>query len=339
MRGRYFVKGHSMSHVVLNFALMVLAQTGEGQTPARNPLAPSLPLNTKEESERYESVINRFVKFDIGQLKGGEGKKALEDFNRLPSAAIFELIDGFNQAANMEHSCPAVIIGRKILSILNTSDDLELLAFAKENVGGGVTAKRHLGMLREVQTGILLRKGEVQRRVLASGGKTAPGTGEKSLASLAFSELVKKADKEKGVKLKEVLTEIEKRQTPKVFETLAIAANHEDADIQKLSQELLTKHLARQSPAELKELFKHDRAVVRAGAAKEVGSRKLRHVSELIDLLNDAEPTVQQAAHQALVRISGVDHGPAADASFGDRQAAQGRWREWWNKNKKSASH
>jgi hypothetical protein len=326
-----------MTKLFLHVALVVLAQVGDKDAPRKpNPLAPSLPLLNKEEAARYEAVIDRFIQYDTGKLKGAEGKKALEEFHRLPAEAIFELIDGFNRAANMEHSCPSVIIGKKILKILNASDDLELLTFAKENVGADVTAKRHLGMIREVQFGILLRKGAVQRKALAGGGKLNPGRqGEKSLSSLPLPELVKKADQEKGLELKSILTEIEKRQGPKVFETLAIAAKNEDNDIQKLSLALLAKHMTRQSSPQLKDLLKNDQAQVRAAAAKEVGARKVRHVSELIDLLNDAETDVQQAARQALVQIGGVDHGPAADASFGDRQAAQRRWRAWWEKQVK----
>src|SRR5262245_52994819 len=104
-----------MTKFLLCVAVAVTAQTGDKDTPPertqreRNPIAPSLFLPTKEESKRYEKVINRFIQFDIGELKGGEGKKAYEEFKRLPPEAICELIEGFNRAANLEHSCPAVI--------------------------------------------------------------------------------------------------------------------------------------------------------------------------------------------------------------------------------------
>ena len=119
----------------------------------------------------------------------------MEDFNRLPAEAIFVLIDGFNRTANMEASCPTVVIGKKIIKILNASDDLELLAFAKENLGAGVTAKRHLGMLKDVQFSILLRKGTLQRRQAIAG---AAGTRSESTGSLSVGELVKAADTNKG---------------------------------------------------------------------------------------------------------------------------------------------
>ncbi|MBI3409242.1 MAG: HEAT repeat domain-containing protein [Planctomycetes bacterium] len=340
-----------MTKLLLHLALAIAAQTGDKDAPReRNPLAPSLTLPTKEESERYEKVINRFIQFDIGQLKGGEGKKAYDEFKRLPAEAIFELIEGFNRAANLEHSCPAVVIGQKILRILNSSDDLELLMSAKESVGSGVTGKRHKGMLHEVQTGILLRKGALQRQALAGGGgptgesnltdrnfagKLLIGPRDKSLGALPLAELLKRSETEKGEQLKRILTELEKRDGPKVFETLAIATKHENGDIQKFSQTLLAKHVSRENPTQLKDLLKHEEPAVRLAAAREAGAKKIRHVSELIDLINDAEPAVQKAAHQSLVQVTGVDHGPSDDASFGDRQTAQRQWREWWEKQGK----
>lgn len=326
-----------MTNLVLTLTLFALTQTGDKETPRQpNPLAPSLPVLTKEEAERYEAVINRFIKFDIGKLTGGEGKKALDNFNRLPAEAIFELIEGFNRAAAMEHSCPAVIIGRKILKIINGSQDMDLLLFAKENVGAGVSAKRHQGMIREVQFGILLRKGELQRRGIVAGAKNLPATvGETPLASLPLSTLVKKAEKENGLQLKLLLTEIERRQGAAVFETLAIAVANQDDDIQKLGVALIAKHMTRQTSAQLKALLKNERAEVRAAAVTEIGVRRIRQVSEVIELLNDSDAAVRQAAHRALMQISGVDHGPADGASFGDRADAQRRWRSWWESQNK----
>ena len=57
------------------------------------------------------AVAGAPVRFRVlidGKLPGAAGKKAQEEFNRLPAEAIFVLIDGFNRAANIEASCPAV---------------------------------------------------------------------------------------------------------------------------------------------------------------------------------------------------------------------------------------
>src|SRR4051794_20839980 len=97
----------SITSLVLVLGLAI-AQTAKNEPRPSSPLAPSLPQLTPQEEAKYEEIVERFIQFDIGKLPGAAGKKALEDFDRLPPEAIFVLIDGFNRAANMEASCPAV---------------------------------------------------------------------------------------------------------------------------------------------------------------------------------------------------------------------------------------
>src|SRR5207245_5092882 len=99
--------------------------------------------------------IKRFIQVDIGRLKGAEAQKALADFKRLGPEASFALIRGLNRAALIEGSCPALVIGRKLETILRSTNDVELLEFARENMGAGVTKSRHLGYLRGLCAGCL----------------------------------------------------------------------------------------------------------------------------------------------------------------------------------------
>jgi len=318
-----------MNAACFSVALLVIA----GGNPSlkdrdRHPLAPSLPLLTKDEYAKIDTVIDRFIQYDIGKLKGAEGKKALDDFNRLGSESVFNLIDGLNRAANMEDSCPAVIIAKRVAKILTTSDDPHLLAFAKDSIGADVKAKRHLNVLKDLQFNILLRKADLQRR-----GITVNSV--KSASTMSLADLEKAIRKEKGASLRSLLTEVEKRQGPKAVDLLVMGITNPDADIAKLSQGLLAKNLQRQTGDVLKGLLKHDKRDVRIAAAQAIGSRKLRYGAELIGLLQDADDDARQAARRALVQISsGVDHGPSMDASFTEREAAITRWREWWAKQK-----
>src|SRR5260370_42166624 len=89
---------------------MTLVPAQDAKTPRPpHPLAPSLPLLTDKEYADIDAIIERFIQYDIGKLKGAEGRKALADFLALGPEAVFSLIDGFNRAANLEHSCPAVL--------------------------------------------------------------------------------------------------------------------------------------------------------------------------------------------------------------------------------------
>jgi HEAT repeat protein len=307
--------------------LFVLAGGQDYSDRERHPLAPSLPRLTKEEEKKIDAIIERFIQYDIGKLTGAEGKKALEDFNRLGPEAIFSLIDGLNRAANMESSCPAVIIAKKVGAILSRTEDMELLNFARESIGAEVTAKRHMNVLKDLQFGIILRRGALQRQAIAQGGVKTSG-------SLSLADLEKAVGKETGAKLKMALAETEKRQGAKAVDILLMGARSPDAEIAKLSQGLLDKNLKHQPADVLKALLKHDRSEVRIAAAKTIGEKKLRYGAELIALLQDGDDEVRQAGRRALGQIAGVDHGPETNASFGDREAAVARWRVWWSKQK-----
>jgi hypothetical protein len=56
-----------------------------------------------------------------------------------------------NKAARIDHSCPAVTIARKLTGILRSSNDPDLLEYAKENIGLGVKQSRHMDVLKELK--------------------------------------------------------------------------------------------------------------------------------------------------------------------------------------------
>lgn len=316
-----------MQTLICVTALLITAQgPTDFRDRERHPLAPSLPRLTADEEKKIDAVIDRLIQADIGKLRGDDAKKANDDFNRLGPEAIFQLIDGLNRAANMESSCPAVVIAKKVSRVLTTTDDLELLQFAKENIGADVTAKRHLNVLKDLQSMILLRKAAVQRTIAVRG---------KSPNTMSYIELEKAITKESGAKLKTMLAEAEKRGGTKAVDLLIMGIKNPDAEIAKLSQGLLAKNLQHQSGDALKSLLKHDRKDVRIGAAGAIGAKKLRYGTELIGLLQDGDDEVRQAGRAALKQISGgVDHGPEVDASSEARLTAIERWREWWGKQK-----
>ncbi len=311
------------------FAVLLIAQPRPDYSDRdRHPLAPSLPRLTKDEYAKIDKTIDRFIDYDIGKLKGAEGKKALDDFNRLGSEATFNLLDGLNRAANMESSCPAVIIGKKLAGILSSTEDTEILKFAQYNIGADVTAKRHLGVLKDLQATVLFRKSALQRRALAGGAA-------KSVNAMSFAELESALSKATGSYAKVVLAEAEKRQGTKAVDLLLMGIASDNPEVAKFSQGLLTRNVARQPVDALKSLVKHERHEVRAATAAAIGARKLRFGAELIALLGDHEDDVRQAARRSLVQISGgVDHGPSIDASITERAAAMARWREWWSRQK-----
>jgi hypothetical protein len=314
-----------MTTTLLTLTLAVLAAGGDpspGKPREPNPFAPSLPLLTDEEEAHLDEVIQRFIQYDSGQLTGEAGKKARQDFDKLGPEAIPALIRGLNEAARIEHSCPAVTIAKKLGRMLAATDDTELLQYARENVGAGITRSRHMAVLRDLRTMCMLRQNQVRR--LAAAGPKAPRT-------MTTTELAEAAGAERGPRLKQVLTELEQRRGDEPINALGVAASSYEGDVRDLAKDLLVSNLTRQGSAVVRAKLRDDRAEVRAAAAQTVGARFPALGGEVVDLLNDKDEGVRESAHQALVRLNrGTDLGPAEQGSDTSRADAVEKWRAWW---------
>src|SRR5216684_9064480 len=141
------------------------AQSEKPREP--HPLAPSLPLLTEKEEEKVDETIDRFIQQDMGQLRGEEGRKAIKEFRELGPESIPGLIRGLNRAAKIETSCPADTIAKKLAIMLRASNDPDLLEFARENVGAGITQSRHMGVIRDLKMVCIMRKRSVGSNVVA----------------------------------------------------------------------------------------------------------------------------------------------------------------------------
>jgi hypothetical protein len=311
------------------------------ETPRKpNPFAPSLPQLSDEEENQLDQTINRFIDYESGKVRGPDAKKVLADFQKLGPEAIPALIRGLNQAAKIEHSCPAVIIAKKLARMLSASKDSQLLDFARENIGAGITQSRHMGVIKDLRVLCMLRKRGLAQEESRATVRTLPGTkavgsaqsttGKKNVGEMGVTELIEAAGSERGARLKTVLTELAKRRGESVIGALGSAAATYDGEIQDLARKFLTQQLSDLSAKELKAKLKDDRAEVRAAAAGVAGSKQLHLERQLIDLLNDDEIVVRHQAHQALCTLSkGTDFGPRTDATEAERTEAQQKWRGW----------
>src|SRR5262245_57938444 len=103
-----------MTTTFLTLTLAAL-MSGDPEAPRKaNPFAPSLPALTDEEEEKLDAIIDRFIDADTGKVKGEDYKKAVQEFEKIGPEGIPALIRGLNKAAAIEHSCPAVVIARKL---------------------------------------------------------------------------------------------------------------------------------------------------------------------------------------------------------------------------------
>src|SRR5262249_26699817 len=139
----------------------------------------------------------------------------------------------------------------------------------------------------------------------------------------------------KGDKLKDVLNELEKRPSESAIAALVAASGPDvESQIRYLAQELLQKNLSRLPADSLKDKLADKGAEVRTAAGWVVAEKKLRCGPELIELHNDKDADVVQAARQALNRLAGgdTDFGPNRGVPEAERAEAVRQWRSWWAK-------
>jgi hypothetical protein len=324
-----------MTTTLLTLALAAV-MSADPDTPRKpNPLAPSLPQLTDEEEDKLDTIIIRFIEADIGKLHGDDYKTAIREFDKLGPEAIPALIRGMNKAAKIEGSCPAVKIAAKLSKMLSTTEDRELLLFARENIGAGVGRTQHYKVLDALRVDCMIRRNLLARQ--ARLGKPALSRqGDKGLHSLSLDDLTKAAGSDRGQRLKDVLTELATRRGDEAIAALGVAAAAYEKDVRDLARTLLEKNLVRQGVAVIKEKTKDDKAEVRMATARVIASKGLKLGGELIDLLGDDKPAVREAAHTALVKLNkGADYGPSREATAEERDEAIKKWRAWWEKQPK----
>ncbi len=312
------------------------------ETPRRpHPLAPSLRELTEEEENRIDEIIDRFILYDTGRLPGPEGKQALREFEKLGPDAIPALVRGLNRAAKIEHSCPAVTIAKKLGRMLRSSKDPELLEFVRENAGAGITHSRHMGVIKDLRVICMVRKRAVANTAdLADrtaptlrGDSTSPSVKENDLRNMDMTELVEAAGKERGPRLKMVLTELGRRCGDQAIGALGSAAATYDGEIQSLARDLLTRQLSDLNTSALKRKLVDDHAEVRAAAARVASKKGVHCESVLISLLTDDEAVVRESAHDALVHLNpNTDFGPKSSAGEAEVKEAARKWRLWLDK-------
>jgi len=316
-------------HTLLLALVLADPPAATKETPAKpSGIAPSVPALTSEEEDRQDAIINRFIRADVGQLRGADYQKARREFDALGTEAIAALIRGLNKAAEIDHSCPTLVIRTKLTKLLRASRDVELLEYARENIGAGVKQSYHAGSLNDLRVQCMLRKSYLYRSGLAA-------TGPKPVKNLTTAELARAIESEKGVRQKQVLNELEMRRGPEVLTALLGAASSGDRELRGFAMELVDRHLARQTNAVLREKLADGDAETRKASIR-VAVRKPALVGDVIDRLDDAQSEVREEAHAALVKLSkGKDFGPRADAEASDRQKAQQSWRTWWDSQKR----
>jgi hypothetical protein len=313
-----------MIYLLLTLTLALGADETARTPRKRSVIAPSLPELTKEEEAKLDEIIDRFILADTGRLRGAEAKKAAEAFDKLGHEAIPALIRGLNKAAKINHSCPVLMITKKLSKLLMASDDQELLEFARDEIGAGASGSKHARVLQDLRVRCMLRKNALARR---------PPPPPRAPSAMTTTELAKAASTMRGAALQGLLRELGKRDGKEALAGLIVAATSYDKEIQKLGRDMLDVNLGRQSMSVVKEKLEDDHIEIRRSAIRVAGDKHIDLVPAIIARLTDADASVRAEARAELVKRSkGEDLGPAADASKEQQREAQKRWKTWWEK-------
>jgi uncharacterized protein YejL (UPF0352 family) len=263
----------SLACIILSATMLVSADPGSSKDdkPVErkpNPWAPSLPQLTEDEEKQLDEIINRFILFDTGKLAGEEGKKAKEEFDKLGIDATFALIRGLNRAAKLEDSCPTVVIAKKLSRIFATTEDKDLLDFAKDNVGAGAKGTRHAAALDDLKLSCSLRKSALVRAKVPNPPPYGSTT-TTSLAKLSLADLGNLVTTGKPDKAKQAVLEIASRTGDESLTALANAATTvSDTDVKQAARDALDKALSRLKPDALAEKLKDKNDEIRAAAER-----------------------------------------------------------------------
>lgn len=293
----------------------------------RNPFAPSLPQLTEKEEAHIDRVIDRFILYDTGKLKGPEGIQALRQFQQLGPEAIPGLIRGMNRAAKINHSCPALVIAKKLNKMFISTKDVRMLQFARDEIGSGVGPTRHTAIIKDLKFQALMKKNALLRQ----GIGPLSVDGRKMPSYMSIGELTEAASKDTGSRLKRVITELGTRKNEEAIEALGAVFDRQLSDMTSATRKALVTNLQRKQTAEtIRKLLKAERSEFRQAAIRAGYARKLPIGDELIDLLSDKDDEVSTLAHRALVLLAKRDFGPSMAATPEERKKAIERWRQWW---------
>lgn len=317
-------------------ALLFAADPTPEPTPTRkpHPLAPSLNQLTDEEEAKVDEVINRFIKADTGQLRGEEAKQAQRDFEALGPDAIPALIRGLNRASHLDHSCPTLMIAKKLARMLQGSDDQKLLDFARDEIGS--PRNKHAGIMGELRTMCQQRKNALARANPPQPSITsANSNGPKTPRTMTNAELVAAASKEGGTQLKTLLAEMEHRKGSDILTGFSSVIKNNDIDTQQQVRDLMDRNMARQTVAVLKEKLKDTDVEIRRSALRVAGNRP-SFLPDLVEALGDEQAEVREDAHKGLLKWNKrEDYGPSANADKKQIEEAQAKWREWLMKRER----
>lgn len=310
-----------------------------------------------------DKMVDGFIAYDIGELRGAEGLRAREEFERLGSESVGALVRGLNESAQIGNSCPIMVLRSRLSCCLSQARDPRLDVMAASNLCCGVPRNaphyRLLADLRaecinrlpqdhplreiESRTAQLVAQNNdaaidhalqstnvTDRRAAISAVSTmGPRFGLEMITALADSDEMVRQIAHAG--LVALARNVDYGPPDTKDEQACIAAATVWGRWYKQQvQFALPPQAWRASSAQLRKWCDHPDPNIRTIAVIATRHRRIYLVGSLIDLLNDPSHIVRREAHNALVDLAeGADFGPAEGSNHSAIAAAVDRWKLW----------
>jgi hypothetical protein len=114
------------------------ALTNRAQAKRAARASQLLAQATLQHDSEHDEIVERFIQFDIGKLRGRAGAQALRDFQALGPEALPALTKGLNLSASIHASCPVGVIASKLIAALRAANNPSLTQYAIDHIGEGV---------------------------------------------------------------------------------------------------------------------------------------------------------------------------------------------------------
>jgi len=308
-----------------------------------------------------DAVVDQFIRYDIGQLRGQEGMVARNTFNSLGYEAIPAVIRGLNRAAKLRQSCPVIVLASKLRALLTQSRDPSMVELAIDHLGEDVSPRDpyyHSLMTLKRELVAMLPASHPRRRMLdmlATVGSdpaqlAAFLRSESAEERLAAVRTIRAAGLPLGDELLRLLSDADAAVCQEARATLRQLAQNTDygpepdaspeARAEAISQwrswwakqaaNSVYSQVGKQSNEGLLKTLGSGDPNERWAAVVVVRTRRLPYYDELISLLRDPDLSVRREARRALTQLAdGRDFGPDDNAAPAAVDQAVVQWQKW----------